>query len=131
MDGGEDSQWILEDDIISGDDQGWVDILGVERSSTEDVGSFVIRRNAEVASFKREGKINIRARWALKLASWVEHIYRHPEQPAFALLDCQNDLWLWTMRALGGNRCDSNDVDAVKSWPWLPYEMGFQVGRIC
>ena len=87
-------------------------ILGVERESNENIDAFVIRRNAEVANFKRAGKVDIRFRWAMKLATWVEHIYRHPECLAFSILACQNDEWLRLQRALAGGFSRFRNVEA-------------------
>ena len=87
-------------------------ILGVDKLAEEDLATFVRRRNSLVSSFKRENKIDIRARWALKLVTWVEHVFRHRERPAFSLLACQNDDWLRTQRALAGNMSGNRGLDA-------------------
>ena len=75
-------------------------ILGIERRPNEELASFVIRRNSSVARFKIEGKIEMRARWGLKLATWTEHVYRHRVNLSYLLLQCQNGDSLRNQRAI-------------------------------
>ena len=69
-------------------------IVGAVPRSEETKDRFCIRRNSEVARVKNLAGFDFRGRWGLKLATWVEHIHRHPESPAFALLESQDDSWL-------------------------------------
>ena len=76
--------------------------MKLNRASTETVDGFVIRRNRAIAVARNEGGGSLRERWGLKLVSWVEHVYRHPESVACQLLQTQDDDWLRTMRILAG-----------------------------
>ena len=69
-------------------------IVGVRPRFEETKARFVVRRNSEVARNKVLAGFDFRSRWGYKLATWVEHINRHPKSPAFALLESQDDFWL-------------------------------------
>ena len=79
-------------------------ILRVRRLSHEEgADAFVIRRNAATTHLKAELKIDVKFQHALKLVTWVEHVYRHKGSPAFSVLTSQDDAWLETCRYLVGN----------------------------
>ena len=40
--------------------------------------------------------------WALQLARWLHHVFRHASSPQFRLLHCQSPEWLRHARALSG-----------------------------
>ena len=40
--------------------------------------------------------------WALQVARWVHHVFRHPSSPQFLLLHCQAPEWLRHARTLSG-----------------------------
>ena len=54
-------------------------IVGAVPRSEETKDRFSIRRNSEVARGKALAGFDFRGRWGYKLATWVEHIHRHPE----------------------------------------------------
>ena len=75
-------------------------ILGLQRVADEDAERFCRRRNRLVA-LQRDGlNLGITREWSLALVRWVEHLRRHREMPASMLLDCQDSMWLQTIRAL-------------------------------
>ena len=69
-------------------------IVGVKPRFGETRASFAIRRNSEVARHKSVAGFDFRGRWGYKLATWVEHIHRHAESPAFVLSESQDDFCL-------------------------------------
>ena len=77
-------------------------IVGLPKHVGEPVSSFVIRLNSVTSWFESDAKIDVRFRHALKLVTWVEHMYRHKEMPPFKLLCSQSDGWLETCRYLIG-----------------------------
>ena len=84
----------------------------------------VIRRNAQVAKLKHDRKLDFLDRWSLKLATWVEHLYRHQESPSFLLLQCKNDVWLRTCRFLAGSDSIEAGVTATRASPGFPWRWG-------
>ena len=77
-------------------------IAGVRRLETDDARSFVTRRNSVVASLKRDCSFDIRSRWAIRIVSWVEHMFRHQDRPSFHFLNSQTDPWLRARRREAG-----------------------------
>ena len=53
-----------------------------------------------VAELRDRCNLKISEQWSLALVRWLEHLKRHPANPASLLLDVQTDLWVETMRAL-------------------------------
>ena len=91
-------------------------VVGVRPLLEDTKAQFSIRRNSEIARYKSLAGFDFRGRWGYKLATWVEHIHRHPESPAFALLESQDDSWLRQRRIdvgkFGGSRSiHSGDQD--------------------
>ena len=69
-------------------------IVKVQLQAGDDRETFCRRRNSQIARFRKLAEFDFRCRWGLKLATWVEHLHRHRESPAFALLTTQDDAWL-------------------------------------
>ena len=78
-------------------------IVAVKPESDETPARFCKRRNSMIAELKRDHGLCVRTRWALRLISWVEHMYRHPETFAFQLVITQDDEWLRMQRASVGS----------------------------
>ena len=78
----------------------------------ESLGTYMGRRNAAVARFKCACDFEFRFRWAYKLTTWVEHLYRNQECLPFILVKCQDDMWLRTCRLLAGGLESSRSLDA-------------------
>ena len=51
--------------------------------------------------------------WALMLARWIHHVFRHVSTPAYLLLHSQNAEWLRHVRVLNGRA--SRHVDGVNA----------------
>ena len=83
-------------------------IIFVQSRQDDTAASFVLRRNSLIAHIKSRNKLCIRSRWAFRLVSWEEHLYRHQDSFAFKLLVAQDDEWLRIQRLLSG----SPSVDA-------------------
>ena len=65
--------------------------------------SYKIRKNSYVARMKQTCAFDFRYRWAYKLTTWTEHLYRHKDAPSFLLVRSQDDEWLRTCRMLMGS----------------------------
>ena len=88
-------------------------IVRLRRLSDEETAeAFAIRRNTATARLKEELKINVKFQHALKLVTWVEHLYRHKSSPSFSLLTSQDDAWLETCRCLVANFSSSRTAFA-------------------
>ena len=53
-----------------------------------------------MATARDNANLGVTSQWALCLVRWLEHLKRHPDIPAAALLEVQDDVWLQTIRAL-------------------------------
>ena len=92
----------LGDSLEKGQNKILTRIIKLHRNQSDTVEAFVINRNRAVARARDEGGVSLRERWGVRLVSWVEHVFRHPESLAFQLLHVQDDEWLQTMRILVG-----------------------------
>ena len=103
-------------------------VVGLRPDGSEDREAFAKRRNSAVASLKRETKFDVRARWALKLATWVEHMYRHPQKPAYQFIHVQTDDWLREQRRsigkFGKSRSEDAGETATRAGPGTPHRWG-------
>ena len=77
-------------------------IAGVRRLDGDDAKSFVLRRNSVVSDLKHNCGFDIRSRWAIRIVSWVEHMFRHQDRPSFQFLNVQTDPWLRERRREAG-----------------------------
>ena len=78
-------------------------IVGARPTADETKESFVVRRNRELRAAKGAVGFDIKYRVCWKLATWMEHMIRHPAQPGIDVLRCQNETWLAQRRSdLGG-----------------------------
>jgi len=75
-------------------------IMRVRSQAGEPSDNFCRRRNRAVATARDNANLGVTSQWALCLVRWLEHLKRHPDIPAAALLEVQDDVWLQTIRAL-------------------------------
>ena len=105
-------------------------IVGLHPDGGETVEEFCIRRSSAVKQKRQDVHFDIRKRWALKLTTWMEHVYRHPDDPAYALIQCQNDEWLREERREATTLHSARDEDAgltrTRAGPGAPIRWGHQ-----
>ena len=63
---------------------------------------FCQRRNHLASILKRGLGAEVRRRWAYKVATWIEHLRRHPESIGCRFLSIQDDAWLRSQRLQAG-----------------------------
>ena len=82
------------------------------------------RRTSEIAQLEESCHFDVRSRWALRLVSWVEHMFRHKSSPSFQFLDVQTDAWLRQQMREAGMSSTSGTVHGgatnTKSGPGNP-----------
>ena len=90
--------------------------------------SYKIRKNRLIAQLKASCSFDVRERWAVRLASWTEHVYRNKTCPSYLLLQCQDEAWLRTCRILIGSFGSHRTLDAgatgTRSSSGLPMRWG-------
>ena len=74
--------------------------------------SYVVARNKIISDLKASCSFDISARWAFKVVTWTEHMYRRPLLPSFLLLACQDDQWLRTCRFLASSLTEGRSFEA-------------------
>ena len=66
--------------------------------------------------------------WLKKIVAWLEHLWRHKENPAYKVLVCQDDDWLRHARALSGRSRWHGTVEAgalcLRGGPGRPIRWG-------
>ena len=75
-------------------------ILRIQPLEGESPATYMRRRNGILARERERLGLSVASEWSLSLVRWLEHLGRHPEQPASLLLNVQTDMWLQTLRAL-------------------------------
>ena len=64
--------------------------------------SISLERQKIVSSWREEMDLSLISIWALTLARWVHHVFRHTAAPAYLLLHSQSADWLRHVRILNG-----------------------------
>ena len=93
----------------------------------ESKACFCQRRNYLASILKRELGAEVRRRWAYKVATWIEHLRRHPESIGCNFFDIQDDTWLRSQRLQAGkfSMFRSLDVGATETRAGAGYPIRF------
>ena len=98
--------------------------MALKKGPAETPEAFCIRRNRATANAKASAGIDIKFRFAYKLATWLEHVYRHKAFPSYRMLQCQDNNWLRQRRRSVGKFGSSRSLDhgetATRSGPGPP-----------
>ena len=69
----------------------------------ENAHDFCVRRNRAICKLKKEARVDVRFRWCLRVVTWMEHLFRHPDSCGFLCLEVQDSAWLRSRREhMGG-----------------------------
>ena len=103
-------------------------IVGLRPSVGQTVESFCRDWNRAVTRLRDEVGFDMRFRWSLKLATWVEHLHRHHDHPGYSFLQCQTDDWLRERRRDVGRFSVLRNEDAgatqTRAGPGFPNRWG-------
>ena len=87
-------------------------IVGLQPVSDDTAASFCTRRNRNLTYLKLEARVDVRFRFAYKVVTWLEHLTRHKDLPAYSFLISQTDEWLREKRYAAGSFGKSRNADA-------------------
>jgi len=87
-------------------------ILRIQPLDAESARAYCIRRNRLTADIKQQCNINVRFRWCVRVTTWLEHLFRHPDGVGFVLLLVQDAEWLRSKREECRGSGVSRTIDA-------------------
>ena len=103
-------------------------MIKMARDPADSDSGFARKRNRAASQAVAKYGVIWSELWVKKTVSWVEHLWRHKESPAYALLQCQDDDWLRHARALSGRSLVHGTVDSgflgLRGGPGKPIRWG-------